>query len=112
MNLKNKSIGKKLFYLFFIWGIIFYADPSPAQNLKTKSNEWLPLKNHQYVDISYTMANVTFLLREQHIENVYLKFTNKTDRVVKIEWKTENWSNGKCSGCEGGILLRIIKLYY
>lgn len=102
MILKNKLTGKKLLYLFFIPGIIFYSALSTAQDLKVKSTEWLALNLLEYVDISYRYDECSLPSQGTEIEYVYLKFTNKTDQVVQIEWKTEVWYNGKCSGCKGG----------
>jgi len=69
------------------------------QNTLVKSNNWTPKVNNTEVEISYKLADCNFVMEGFHNEYMLVKYKNKTNQNLRLEWKFDYYYNGNCANC-------------
>jgi hypothetical protein len=75
---------------------------TPSGGPKERSASWQTLHQTSEVEIRYRYEECKLTTNGTHNEIVYLQVRNRTNSTIHVEWNSELWYNGKCSGCEPG----------
>jgi hypothetical protein len=63
--------------------------------------EWILLQNENGVKIEYRRGECNLPDQGSYTEQVYLKFTNTTDKLILVDWKYDVTYGDKCFNCDG-----------
>lgn len=80
--------------------ILLFSGASMAQqSTMVKSSNWTQKLNNTEVEISYKLADCNFVMEGFHNEYMLVKYKNKTNQTLRLEWKFDYYYNGKCANC-------------
>lgn len=99
----NTSIASYLKIVsFYIAVLLLCSSFTWKDETKIRSANWQILLSTSEIEICYRYEDCKLPASGLNNENVYLRVTNKTSTILKVEWAAEYWYNNKCSGCEEG----------
>src|ERR1051325_11896901 len=73
-----------------------------AQQPAQKNTDWKEYYKKTKVKIYYKYADCDIRAEGISDENVYLRFSNRTDKNISIQYEQEMHFGSKCYNCEGG----------
>jgi hypothetical protein len=84
-------------------GIFLISSASFSQEMSVRvvSVEWQPLTSTDFVDVSYRYGECLNPSQGVDKQEVYLKFTNKTNEKLSIVWENELHYGKRCINCDG-----------
>ncbi len=100
-NLKILSKMKKLrthFSFSLLVSILFLSSFSFSQE-----NNWKQLYDDQGIKVEYQKLACDQPKQGINMEEVYLKFTNTTEKNIFVDWQYDVTYGDKCYNCEGGL---------
>jgi hypothetical protein len=71
--------------------------------IKGVENRWEKLYSDQGITVEFKKAQCVIPADGTDIEEVYLRFTNNTDKLIYVDWQYDVTYGDKCFNCEGGM---------
>lgn len=68
-------------------------------NANANSGEWQTYKSLPEVDVLYAYSDCNDNANGIHQQHILLKFVNKTDANLKLDWQYERYEGEKCNTC-------------
>ncbi len=86
----------------FLTALVFLIISSISFSQKDGENyKWFVLQNDNGVKIEYRKAECNIPEKASYTEQVFLKFTNTSDKLVMVDWKYDVTYGEKCFNCDG-----------
>jgi hypothetical protein len=67
--------------------------------IQSNVSDWQTYKSLPQVDVLYTLEQCHDEVNGMHREYILLKFVNKTDKKIKLDWQYERYEDGTCNTC-------------
>lgn len=86
----------------FLIALIFsFVSLFSLSQKETVISEWILLQNENGVKIEYRIGECNLPEQGSYTEEVYLKFTNTTEKDLIVDWSFDVMYGDKCYNCDG-----------
>jgi|TARA_R110000737_G_scaffold350964_1_gene391644 hypothetical protein len=96
-----KKLGTHFSFFSFLFALL--VSSTSFGQIKGVDNAWEQLYSGQGITIHFKKAQCEIPADGIDNEEVYLRFTNTTDKLVYVDWQYDVTYGDKCYNCEGGM---------